>query len=101
MRTVQELARMDGRIYVYLCNETVKKRFLIDAEKEGFVFGDGALPTSRAIDNIYAINPNHTLNFLGWAGHIVYHYVEEINGKPLIRIDYEKYLLGFDDCLIQ
>lgn len=100
MRTVSDLTKMDGRVYVYLCNDTVRRKFLLDTEMEGFTFGDGVNPTKRPMDDIYAVNRNHTLNFIGWAGHMAYHYLEAISGKPLIRVDYEKYLLVFDDYLI-
>lgn len=100
MRTVSDLARMDGRVYVYLCNETVRRKFLEDATKEGFTFGDGVSPIDRPQDDIYAIKKNHTLNFVGWAGHMAYHNPKAVTGVELIRVDYEKYVLGFMDYVI-
>lgn len=46
MNTITELSKMAGRVYVYLRNETVAKKFLLDAEAEGFSFGDGEKPWS-------------------------------------------------------
>lgn len=100
MRTVSDLTKMDGRVYVYLCNDTVRRKFLLDAETEGFTFGDGVSPTKRPMDDIYAVNRNHTLNFIGWAGHMAYHNPRAVFGIGLIRVDYEKYILGFMDYVI-
>lgn len=100
MRTVSDLTKMDGRVYVYLCNDTVRRKFLLDAETEGFTFGDGENPTKRPMDDIYAVNRNHTLNFIGWAGHMAYHNPRAVFGIGLIRVDYEKYILGFMDYVI-
>lgn len=100
MRTVSDLTKMDGRVYVYLCNDTVRRKFLLDAETEGFTFGDGVNPTKRPMDDIYAVNRNHTLNFIGWAGHMAYHNPRAVFGIGLIRVDYEKYILGFMDYVI-
>lgn len=100
MRTVSDLTKMDGRVYVYLCNDTVRRKFLLDAETEGFTLGDGVNPTKRPMDDIYAVNRNHTLNFIGWAGHMAYHNPRAVFGIGLIRVDYEKYILGFMDYVI-
>ena len=45
MRTVKELSKMDGRVYVFVKDESIRKIFLQDAENEGFTFGDQVLPT--------------------------------------------------------
>ncbi len=92
---------MDGRVYVFLRDETVRTRFLKDAQKEGFAFEDGCLPLKRKeVDDIYALNDDRTLNFIGFAGHMAFRCAEEVHGEKLIRIDYERYVAGLEDCII-
>lgn len=49
MRNVTELSKLNGKVYVYLRDEVIARRFLQDAENEGFTFGDGEKPTARFI----------------------------------------------------
>ncbi len=101
MRTITELSKMNGKVYVHLRNETVAKKFLIDAELEGFTFGDGVKPTERDISDMFVINRDWTISYVGWAGHMAYKSAKCIGDQKLIRIDYEMYVFGFDDYLIR
>jgi len=94
MRTVSNLLNHDGRIYVYLASQNLANIFLKNAESEGFTFSDGVKPTERDWDNIFAINPDWTINYVGWIGHMAYKSFDKIGDQPLIRIDYCKYLSG-------
>lgn len=100
MRTVTELSNLNGRVYVYLSTAAIKERFLMDAEKEGFTFGDGAKPTDRDVDDIYAVNNNHTINFLGTIGRMAYRNSKTLGENRIIRVDYEKYVMGCSDYVI-
>ena len=91
MRTIAELLNLDGRVYVYLSSKNVAKIFLQNAESEGFRFGDGKKPTKRKWDDIYALNKDFTLNFVGYIGHIAFHHPEVPNDYNLIRVDYATY----------
>lgn len=98
MRTVKKLLQMDGRVYVFLKDEKIRKKFLEDAGKEGFTFGDGTAPEKRKeTDSIYALNRNMTINFVGFAGHMAFRNADEVGGRKLIRIDYERYVSGLDE----
>ncbi len=88
MRIKSLLATHPGRIYIYLATEEISKRFLRDAESEGFLFRDGVKPTQREADSIFAINDDMTINYVGFVGHMAYHVAAKIGNKPLIRIDY-------------
>lgn len=101
MRTVKELLNMDGRVYVHLPTAAIMERFLMDAEKEGFTFGDGVKPTQRSGDDLYALNPDCTINYVGFIGHMAFKNPKNVIGKPLLRIDYEKYVMGHDDYVMQ
>lgn len=82
------LSTHTGRIYIYLATAEVGKRFLQDAENEGFTFRDGVKPTQREADCIFAINDDMTINYVGFVGHVAYQAANKIGNQPLIKIDY-------------
>lgn len=100
MRNVTELSKLKGKVYVYLKNEVVARKFLLDAEAEGFTFGDGANPTSRPGNDLYVVNKDWTISYVGLAGHLAFKSAKTIGDQKLIRIDYEKYVFGEDDFQI-
>ena len=100
MRTINNLLSLEGRIYVWLEDEEIQRRFMQDAEAEGFTFGEDRLPTRMPLDSIVALNINHTLNYVGIIGHMAFDHPTHVSGQKLIRVDYEKYIAGDDDYLI-
>lgn len=92
MRTLSELLQQKGRVYVYLKDDTLAKRFLSEAEQEGFTFGDGVKPTRRQVSDLFALNRDRTINYVGFVGHMAFQNADHIGEEPLIRIDYAKYL---------
>lgn len=100
MRNVTELSKSNGKVYVYLRNEVIIRKFLKDAENEGFNFGDGEKPTARPGNNLYVVNRDWTISHVGWAGHMTFQSAKRIGEQELIRVDYEKYLLGEEEYLI-
>ena len=101
MRTITELLNLDGRVYVYLSSKNVAKIFLQNAESEGFRFGDGKKPTKRKWDDIYALNKDFTINYVGYIGHIAFHHPNFFDNDKLIRIDYSAYLSGAENYIIE
>ena len=98
MRTISNLSKLNGRVYIYLANAEVGIRFLQQAEAEGFTYGDGVRPTERSYSEIMAINHDKTINYVGTNGRIAFGSIAQTVGlAQLIRIDYEKYLSGADD----
>ena len=90
--SIKNLSQLKGRVYVYLATEEIKEEFLRDAIAEGLTHGDGIPLTERPLSNIMAVNPNHTLNYVGLIGHIAYGSgTSTVGNQPLIRVDYEKY----------
>ncbi len=89
MRTVRELSQLDGRVFVYLRDRETALRFLREAEREGFTFGDGAKPTEREPDDIYALHPDGTLNYTGFVGHMAFRSADTIGGEVLVKVDYQ------------
>ena len=92
MRNVSELLNQNGRVYVYLSNEEICNKFLSDAEKEGFIFCDGVKPTEREGADIYALNQNRTINYVGFIGHMAFQSAHKIDNQRLVKIDYEEYI---------
>ena len=88
MKTIKELASMGERVYVYLKDEGTARRFLRDAEAEGFAFGDGVNPTDRHWSDLYAIHSDGTLNYVGAIGHIEY----GSGADSVVRINYSQVL---------
>lgn len=86
------LSAHTGRIYIYLATADIGKRFLQDAENEGFLFRDGVKPTQREADSIFAINEDLTINYVGFVGHVAYQAANTIGNKPLVKIDYRDIL---------
>ncbi|MCQ4023270.1 hypothetical protein [Ruminococcus sp. zg-924] len=99
-RTIKKLLKENCRVYVYLSDKDVAKRFLQHAENEGFTFGDGAKPTSGECDSIMAVNENATINYVGVAGRIAFGCAEKIGDKKLMRVDYNKYISGDENYIM-
>ena len=100
MRTINDLSKLNGRVYVYLANADIGNRFLRQAEEEGFSYGDGAKPTERSYEEIMAVNHDKTINYVGTNGRIAFGSgALTIGSEQLIRIDGEKYLSGADNYL--
>lgn len=101
MRTIKNLVNQnDERVYVYLANNELGNKFMHQAEEEGFVFEDGAKPTSRTYAEIMAVNGNITINFVGSIGRMAFGSgAETVNGQKLLRVDFAKYANGESDFL--
>ena len=100
MRNVTELSKLNGKVYVYLRDEVIARRFLQDAENEGFTFGDGEKPTARPGNNLYVVNRDWTISHVGWAGHMAFQLAKYVGEQELIRVDYERYLSEEEDFII-
>ena len=92
-KTIRELSEINGRVYIFLRTPELGRRFLLQAEQEGFTLGDGEKPTARQYAEVMAVNCDITINYVGTNGRIAYGGgAVKIGSEPLIRIDYEKLL---------
>lgn len=92
-KTIRELSEINGRVYIFLRTPELGRRFLMQAEQEGFTFGDGEKPTARQYAEVMAVNRDITINYVRTNGRIAYGGgAVKIGSEPLIRIDYEKLL---------
>ena len=91
IKTITELSRLNGRVYVHFATRELAHQFLQQAETEGFTFRDGVNPTSRGATEVMAVNPDHTINYVGTVGNIAYGSGATLIGsKKLIRVRYLK-----------
>lgn len=101
MRTIAELLNLDCRVYVYVTSKNIRRLFLKNAQEEDFRFADGVKSTRRrAYDDIYALNKDFTINYVGYIGHIAFH-PSNFDDDKLIRIDYATYLSGAKNYIIR
>ena len=80
-------------LYVYCRSTAIAKRFLADAEREGFVFGDGKLPTRKDTDNLFALNDDFTISYTGIVAHMMF----GCRMENVYWVDYGKYVSGESD----
>ena len=52
-------------VYIYCRSSAIARRFLSDAENEGFLFSDGISPTNKDTTNLYALNNDFTISYTG------------------------------------
>lgn len=86
IETITELSQLNGRVYIYLPTSDLAEQFMLTAEAEGFTFEDGARVTKRDAGSIMAVNPNHTINYVGTNGMIAFGSgVQSVGGMELLR----------------
>ncbi len=90
--------RLKGKIYIYLDNTDICKKFLQDAEQEGYRFGK-IKPTESKVSDIIAIDYNKQLSYVNFIGRIVFQCNGGSNNNDFHRIDYLKLLKGNKDYL--
>ena len=85
-------------VWFYFKNPETCRRFLEDAEAEGFMFGH-IKPTESSTSDIVAVHKNKQMSHLGYTGHMRFY--QAISVDDLIRVDYAKYITGEDDLYIR
>ncbi len=93
-RKISDLILKNRTVYIYSADAQTRCAFMRDAEAEGFMFGDGVLPTERRADDIMAVGGDKTICYLGFVGRIAFRNADKVHGKKLIRVDYKKYSSG-------
>lgn len=99
-RTIKDLTKLEGRVYLYFADEAALEQFIQAAELEHVQYRDGVSLRDRRPDSYMALNADGTVNFLGFAGRMAYGIAGEVGGQKLIRIDYAKYAAGYEDYII-
>ena len=72
--------------------------FLTLVGNEGFTFGDGVKPTEKHSSDVFAVNDNKTISYVGIVGRTaIGSKVNETGGKEIVKVDFERYISGDDD----
>ncbi|MCD8109688.1 MAG: hypothetical protein LUE14_06265 [Clostridiales bacterium] len=93
-RTLAKLAGLDAKVYVYCGDRKTLQKFIEDADNEYFHYGDGTALSERKPDSIMSINRNRTVNYPGYVGTLAFHHAEMVGERPVVRVDYRKYIAG-------
>lgn len=88
--TLKELAQLEGRVYVHISTGELGRRFMEQAERDGFTFQDGVSPTKREAAEIMALNPDMTLNYVGAVGRMAFGAAAVVGEKRLIWVKYSE-----------
>lgn len=66
------LKARERKVYVHLADSEAGRKFLKQAEREGFTFGDGVAPTERQYEEVMAVYPDGTINYVGAYGRVAF-----------------------------
>lgn len=102
-RTIRDLTDLQGRVYLYFSDSTIRDQFITDAMEEGITYPDGVPLPERSLDSIMALNDNMTVNFVGMYGRMHFQQAPALERQlnPLIRVDYGRYAAGDEYYIIQ
>ncbi|MBQ9882373.1 MAG: hypothetical protein IJM42_07195 [Synergistes sp.] len=99
MRTVTDLLKHGGFIYISFENDDIRDLFMKNAEAEGFTYRDGTKPAERKIPYGYGVflRQDRTILAARYAGRVSCSVPGMERGN--LMVDYGKYLAGCDDYL--
>ena len=97
-RTLSKLKNeLEGKIYIIIKGEKLQRQFLVDAESEGFRFGE-IKPTDNPPDDVIAVEHDKQLSYVGFVGRVA---LQCRGGDGAERrfhvVDYGKYKSDYDD----
>ena len=83
-------------------SKKVCREFLTLAENEGFTFGDGVKPTEKHSSDVFVVNYNGTISYVGIVGRTaIGSKVKETGSKGIVKVDFEKYISGDVDYILK
>lgn len=94
MRTLKSLIEKNKKVWFYCGTEDLQKRFLEQAEKEGFITMRGEEPTSLSLQRLYGINNEETM---GYISNFIWYLSFQTGNKDILRIDYDRFISGEED----
>ena len=103
MRTITNLYNEGDTVFIRFGNEAIGKRFLQDAESEGFLIKGKKPPTKGSPNEVYLLDEDFGIHPIsGFVMYMFYNSGVEMNdGKSVVRINYGKYINGDDDYIIK
>ena len=97
-RRLRDLIDGEHCVYLYLASEAAEKDFQRRAESERIRFADGVSAAERQPRPIMRLQDDGTLCYVGFAGAMRFRHDSD---PGVLCVDYEKYIRGDDDYLIQ
>jgi len=97
MRTVAALLKNNPKVYVCFTSDALCRQFLKNAEEEGFSFGNGIQPTQRESDRVLILKADWSICYLNSISQMAFRANLPVNGVIIPKVDYGKYLAGWDD----
>ncbi len=97
MRTLKELFERTGEhwIWIYCPEKAHQRRFLQQAEEEGFLAVSGMRPTELGCNELYGIDDESMT--MGYVSRMCWFLPLEYGKTGLLRIDFQKYISGEAD----
>ncbi|MCR5057373.1 MAG: hypothetical protein K6A81_01975 [Clostridiales bacterium] len=96
MRTLKSLIEKNKKVWFYCGTEDLQKRFLEQAEKEGFVTMRGDKPSTLSLQRLYGINSEGTM---GYISNFIWYLSFQTGNKDILRIDYDSFLSGKENFI--
>lgn len=103
MRTITNLYNKGDVVFIKVRHQAMAERLWKDALAEGFLIeGKAKIEDIEMNDTVYWLHNNFKINSIsGFVSHMFYGSLcKENDGKSVVRIDYEKYINGFDNYYI-
>ena len=86
MKSIKELVMKETRpVYIHTPSKAIARDFLKQAEKEGFLFGDGKRPSKKTWDDYFALHQDLTINYIGFVGRLHW----KSNDDKIVRLEYK------------
>ena len=97
METILELLeRANTTVFVKLPDAPSGTQFMQEAERAGFLFGDGVKPTERECTRIMALHSDRTICYVGICGHIAFGcHGASCGDRQIICLQYQNAAAGF------
>ncbi len=91
MRSLKSLIEKNKKVWFYCGTEDLQKRFLEQAEEEGFVTMQGEAPSTLSLQRLYGINCEGTM---GYISNSIWYLSFHTGGQDILHIDYDRFISG-------
>ncbi|MBR3032798.1 MAG: hypothetical protein IKH92_07245 [Clostridiales bacterium] len=98
MRSLKSLIEKHSKVWFYCGTEDLKKRFLEQAEEEGFITMRGEKPSSLSFQRLYGINDKGTM---GYIPNFLWFLSLQTGSNEILHVDYDRFISGEEDYISQ
>lgn len=99
MRSLFVLSQSEGSVYLSVPTPEAASLLCRALAAEGFTLG-GKTPKPEQMAAVMVLNPDRTVSYPGIAGATAFGCAKTVGGRPLLRVDAEKYLNGEAEYLL-